>query len=142
MKDLIVAICIIIGTFFIFVAALGVIRMPDVFLRMHATTKASTLGIMFLVAAVGIHFQQAGVIGRGILVIAFFLLTAPIAAQVIGRAAYLSGVTLWNKTVIDEYRATLLDPHEDTASEMVGEQPSGPLSGEQAEMTESQPENK
>lgn len=121
MLSLLIAGCVVSGTFFMFVAALGVLRMPDVLMRMHATTKASTLGVMFLIAAVSLHFQTAGVVARGFLIILFFLMTAPIAAQVIGRAAYLSGVTLWDQTVIDEYRATLLAPGQDAASEMAGE---------------------
>ena len=51
-----------------------------------------------------IQLDDASVIFRGILVILFFLLTAPVAAHMIGRSAYRSGIALWDKSSIDEYK--------------------------------------
>lgn len=121
MVDALTGTFVLLGTFFMLVAAVGVARLPDIFLRMHATTKASTVGIVFLATATGLHFQDAGIVARSVLIVVFFLLTAPIAAQVIGRTAYLHGVTLWNRTVVDEYRGTVLDPEASSARTMVGE---------------------
>ena len=72
--------------------------------RMHAATKSGTVGVMGIVIAMMIQLDDASVIFRGILVILFFLLTAPVAAHMIGRSAYRSGIALWDKSSIDEYK--------------------------------------
>lgn len=85
------------------VAALGVLRMPDLFMRMHAATKAGTLGAGLLLLAVALAFSQTGVTVRTLATIAFLLVTAPVAAHVIGRAAYRAErVPLWERTCMDE----------------------------------------
>ena len=71
---------------------------------MHAATKSGTVGIMGIVIAMMIQLDDASVIFRGVLVILFFLLTAPVAAHMIGRSAYRSGIALWDKSSIDEYK--------------------------------------
>jgi multicomponent Na+:H+ antiporter subunit G len=96
---------IVSGGFFMLVAGIGVIRMPDLLMRMHAATKAGTLGAGLLLLAVAIHFGTAGVTIRAVATIFFLLLTAPVAAHVIGRAAYFSGwLELWERTLLDELR--------------------------------------
>lgn len=103
--DILVALLLLCGACFAFVAALGVVRLPDVFIRMHASTKAGTLGGGLILAAVALHFHDAGVTARVVAAIAFLILTAPVAAHVIGRAAYRIGVPMWEGSVIDELRA-------------------------------------
>ena len=71
---------------------------------MHAATKSGTVEGMGIVIAMMIQLDDASVIFRGILVILFFLLTAPVAAHMIGRSAYRSGIALWDKSSIDEYK--------------------------------------
>lgn len=93
-----------IGAAFMFLAALGVMRMPDLFTRMQAATKAATLGTASLLLAVAWHFGHLGVTTRVGLIIGFIVLTAPVAAHMIGRAAYFVGVPLWQGTVCDELR--------------------------------------
>jgi multicomponent Na+:H+ antiporter subunit G len=78
--------------------------MPDLFTRMHAATKLPTLGMSCILLAVAIHFGELAVTTRVLLGIAFFFLTVPISAQVIGRAAYHTGVGLWSGSVLDELR--------------------------------------
>lgn len=83
------------GAFFILVAGIGTIRMPDVFTRMHAITKAGTLGVGLNMAAVAVHFgTNIEIVTRAIAVLVFTLLTSPASAQMIGRAAYLIGVPM------------------------------------------------
>lgn len=96
------------GAVWMLIAALGLLRMPDLFTRMQASSKASTLGLVSLMLAVAIHFGDLGVGARAVLIIAFFFLTAPVAAHMIGRAAYLAGVPLWKGTERDELKAELL----------------------------------
>ena len=95
---------IIIGAAFMLVAAIGVLRMPDLYLRMSASTKAATLGISAIFLGLAIHFNELGVSSRAVATIIFMLLTAPVAAHMMGRAAYFNGVPLWEGTHHDDLR--------------------------------------
>ena len=74
----------------------------DVFIRMHATTKAGTLGCGLIFVAVAVHFGETDITARSLAAIVFLVLTAPIAAHMISRAAYRTGTPLWRGTVTDE----------------------------------------
>jgi multicomponent Na+:H+ antiporter subunit G len=104
MADLAVATLFVIGATFILVAAIGLVRMPDLFLRMSCSTKASTLGIVATVCGAGLAFGELGVALRAVAGAAFLLVTGPVAAQMIGRAAYLVGVPLFPGTAADQLR--------------------------------------
>lgn len=93
-----VAILLVLGAFFCFVAALGVLRFPDFYTRMHAATKAGAFGAALLLLAAAIHFGSMRAIITASFTIVFFYLTAPVASQTIGQAAYRCGVPLWSKT--------------------------------------------
>ena len=90
------------GTLFILLAAIGLLRMPDLYLRMSVTTKAATLGVGLILIGLALYYMETSITTRVIAIIVFLLLTAPISAHVIGRASYFIGVPLWNKTKIDE----------------------------------------
>lgn len=92
------------GVFFMIVAAVGFLRMPDIIMRLHALTKASTLGAACSLVATAIYFGQIEITVRAIFVILFLFLTAPIAAHIISRSAYRSKVPLWEHTVCDELK--------------------------------------
>jgi len=92
----------LIGAFFVFSAALGLVRMPDVYLRMHAATKAGTLGSGLLLVGVAIWSGEPDVVLRALAAVLFLVITAPVAAHLLGRAAYISGVPLWRGTRLDE----------------------------------------
>jgi len=104
MTDLLAAALLLVGTFFIVVAACGLLRMPDLFLRMACSTKAATLGVATLAAGAALHFADLGIAVRAGAGALCLLATAPVAAQMIGRAAYLRGVPLWAGTVTDQLR--------------------------------------
>lgn len=95
----------IVGAAFLVLAGVGIIRLPDLFCRASATTKAATLGVGCLLAAAAVAFGDLQVTTRAAATIAFLLLTAPVAAHMIGRAAYFRGVALWPGTVRDELRS-------------------------------------
>ena len=81
------------GAIFLIVAAVGVLRLSDAFQRMHSATKAGTLGAMLTVIGAGLaggDFQ----LSTGMLTILFLLITIPVSAQLLGRAAYVSGATI------------------------------------------------
>jgi multicomponent Na+:H+ antiporter subunit G len=97
------AFLMVVGIVFMGIAALGIVRMPDLFLRTSVTSKASTLGISCMLLAVAVYFNDLSVTSRALATIAFMLLTAPVAAHVLGRAGYRMGVPLWKGTVRDEW---------------------------------------
>lgn len=103
-RDVISIICILIGMAFMLISALGVVRMPDLYLRMSASTKSSTLGVAFILLAAAVHFYDLSISGRSIATIIFIMITAPVAAHMMGRAAYFNGVPLWEKTRYDQLR--------------------------------------
>ena len=102
MIDLIGGIIILVGAIFSLVAGIGLFRLPDIFVRMHAATKAGTLGAGLVLLAIAIDAQDIGVAARAVAGLIFLLLTAPVAAHLLGRAAYLSGAPLWSRTCLDE----------------------------------------
>ena len=87
-RNLIVILLASVGTFFLLVSALGILRLPDVLTRMHAAGIAATLGITCLLLATGIHFLADGQMFRMIALIILFFVTAPIATTTMARAAY------------------------------------------------------
>src|SRR3712207_8008456 len=74
------------GALFLLLAAVGVVRMPDLYTRMQAATKATTLGVGCTLLADAVYFDDFGVTVRALLVVAFIFLTAPGAAHMIGGA--------------------------------------------------------
>lgn len=102
MKDLVVGAFLLIGSAFMLLSAIGILRMPDVLIRLHALTKAGTFGVSGVILAVIVHFRDFEVLGPGLLIILFFLITFPVAGQLIGRAAYFTGTPIWEKTKPDE----------------------------------------
>jgi len=87
MIDIIAGILVILGGAFSLIAGLGLVRMPDIFTRMHASTKAGVLGSTLIMVAVGLVKEDPGTWARVGVAIFFLLLTAPIAAHMIGRAS-------------------------------------------------------
>ncbi|HDZ35410.1 MAG TPA: Na+/H+ antiporter subunit G [Thermococcus sp.] len=103
---------VLIGTFFYLLSALGLIRMPDVYNRMQTSTKSATLGSLGVMVGVGIwalgtDFGSAAWLTKSIVIAVFLLLTNPISAHALIRAAYKSGIPLWEGSVVDKYREHL-----------------------------------
>ncbi len=104
LQELIASVLLLLGGGLMLIAAVGLYRLPDLLTRMHATTKAGALGAALIIAGVAVHFADASVTARAAAIIVFIVLTAPVAAHVIGRAGYFVGVPLWEGTVKDELR--------------------------------------
>ena len=92
----------LLGSLLVLVAGLGLLRMPDLFLRMSATAKAGTLGTGLMGLGAAIHFNEFAIYTRAVALIAFLFVTAPVAAHMLGRAAYFDGVPLWKGTIQDD----------------------------------------
>jgi multicomponent Na+:H+ antiporter subunit G len=90
------------GSAFALLAAVGVLRMPDVFTRMQASTKASTFGLGCLLVGAALQFGDFASFIRVASIGAFIALTNSVAAHVIARASYLAAVPLWDGTIFDE----------------------------------------
>ncbi|MEO1481060.1 MAG: monovalent cation/H(+) antiporter subunit G [Myxococcota bacterium] len=93
---------LLLGAAFSLLAAVGLVRLPDLFLRMHAATKAGTLGAGLILAASATESQSITVLTRIVAGIIFLVVTAPVAAHLLGRSGYLTKVPLWEGTCIDE----------------------------------------
>ncbi|HYO53877.1 monovalent cation/H(+) antiporter subunit G [Archangium sp.] len=91
------------GGAFMVVAALGVVRLPDLFCRMQAAAKTGTAGAGLLLLGTAVYFEDMQVATRALSVVAFLFLTAPVAAHLLARAGYSLGVPLF-ETRTDELR--------------------------------------
>ena len=102
MINIILGILSTVGALSILFASIGILRMPDFYLRLSVTVKASTLGVGLLLICAAIMFPDVSVTTKAIAIIFFLIITAPIAAHMIGRAAYFTKTPLWKGTVVDE----------------------------------------
>lgn len=109
LSTVIVLTLIVMGVIFCAVAAIGVVIMPDIFLRMSASTKASTLGAGLVLLGVALNFMDGNVdiSGRAIAIALFLILTAPVGAHMIGRAAYFEPTHEGEPPILSEL--TVLD---------------------------------
>jgi multicomponent Na+:H+ antiporter subunit G len=96
--------CLVLGAFLMFLTGIGLVRMPDIFTRMHAATKSASLGVALMLLAAALVFQEAMVVTKALVTITFIFLTAPVAASLLGRAAYARRTPLWEHSVMDEGR--------------------------------------
>jgi multicomponent Na+:H+ antiporter subunit G len=110
------------GAFLMLITGIGLLRMPDVFMRMHAAAKSASLGVAMLLLGAALVFGEPGVTTKAVVTIVFIFLTAPVAGHLLGRAAYASRTPLWEHSVMDEGRGKIAagggdrpDPPEDCA---------------------------
>ncbi len=103
MSELIGYIIIIIGIIFDICGCIGLVRFPDVYNRLQASTKCVTLGTIMLLVGVALVCQYGPTASKAIICAVFILLTSPTAAHAIAKGAYASGVKLWENSVVDRY---------------------------------------
>ncbi len=102
---LLVGLMLVGGGIFTFLAALGIVRLPDVYTRMHAASKAGTVGSGLMLLAAGIHALDVAILMRALAGFVFFVLTAPVAAHLVAKAAHAAGYRLAPHTVLDDLAA-------------------------------------
>ena len=102
LAHIVAGVLLLLGSSFALVAAVGTLRLPDLYTRMHAASKAGALGSGVLLLALAVDSGELGVVTRAIAGIVFLLLTAPVAAHLLARAAYFAGVRPAPATRIDE----------------------------------------
>lgn len=105
MYNIIIAILSTIGSLAILFASIGILRMPDFYLRLSVTVKAATLGVGLLLVCAAIVFPDVSVTTKAIAIAFFLILTAPVAAHMIGRTAYHTGIPTWKGMLIDELKS-------------------------------------
>ncbi len=113
MSETIAVAGVVLGAFFLLLSGIGLVRLPDVYSRMHAATKSTTFGMIGILLATSLAFQKVDIVTQTTLAVFFLFLTAPVAAHLIARAAYRKGPDLSPLTTIDEYGPYL-------ASEKIG----------------------
>ena len=102
--DLLAATLMLLGVALAVVAGVGLLRFPDLYSRMHAATKPSTLGLLLVLAGAALQLADPGDAAALLLVAAFQLVTAPVAAHMVGRASYRAGTPGTRTASIDELR--------------------------------------
>jgi multicomponent Na+:H+ antiporter subunit G len=106
MTDIIGYILIIIGILFNVFGCVGLVRFPDVYNRLQASTKCVTLGTIMLLVGVAIAGASGAMSAKAIICAVFILITSPTAAHAIAKGAYASRVPLCEQTVVDKYAET------------------------------------
>ena len=102
MAESIALVLLLLGAVFMLLAAIGMLRMPDVLTRMHSSTKSATLGVGLIMLGVVLTFGDFAIGVRAFAIVIFMFSTTPVSAHMIARAAYLSGVPLWEGTLSDD----------------------------------------
>jgi multicomponent Na+:H+ antiporter subunit G len=109
------AACILMGLGLVFdcLGAVGLVRLPDVYNRLQATTKCVTLGTCFILLSVAVFafgHGQVSMAVKALVCMIFILLTAPVGAHAVARAAHVSGVRLWKGSVVDKFKEDFGQP--------------------------------
>lgn len=107
MTDMIIVILLIGGSLLSLIAAIGLVKMPDIFTRMHASTKAGTVGIECVMIALALNSGEMEVVIKAAAIVLFIVLTAPVAAHMLGRTAYRLGENYAEHTVIDQWQDSM-----------------------------------
>ncbi len=105
MLDIVVGILYVTGMFFNLSAVVGILRMPDLYCRLHSSSKNTTLGSILVILGLALQEFRVGETPAGLkvmLVAAFMLIVTPIGSHALARAAYKAGVPLWEGSVVDQ----------------------------------------
>lgn len=105
--DVASVICLLGGALLAFAAGVGALRFPDLLARMHAATKPQVLGLVLCLIGLAMRLRSGGAVWALVLVALFQMLTAPVAAHMVGRAGYRTGKVRGDLLVVDELTADL-----------------------------------
>jgi multicomponent Na+:H+ antiporter subunit G len=98
------ALLVAIGVLTMILAAIGIARMPDIYMRIQTSTKASTLGVAAIFLAIAIQFGELASVTRSLALVAFVLLTVPAAGHALGLAARRVRLPMWDRTAFDDLK--------------------------------------
>lgn len=108
--DVAAAVCLLLGALLTVIAAIGILRFPDVLTRMHSATKPQVLGLLLVLLGLGLRLRDPASIGLLALVALFQLITSPIASHMVGRASFRAGQVRQDLLVVDELTGVLPEP--------------------------------
>lgn len=100
--DVVAAVLLLSGSFFTLMAAIGVLRLPDLLSRMHAATKPQVIGLMLVVLGLAVRLRDLKVLGFLLLIVVMQMMTSVVAGHMVGRASYRSGQVRRDLLVVDE----------------------------------------
>ena len=104
MSDVLAQGFVLAGSLLMLLAAIGVTRMPDFYMRLSTVTKGATLGVLLVLTGIVIEMFSPGILIKAAAVVIFGFITSPVSAHMVSRAAYFQGVSLWEGTIVDELR--------------------------------------
>ena len=108
--DVAAAFCLTVGALLTLIAAIGILRFPDVLTRMHSATKPQVLGLLLIIVGLGLRLRDPSSLGLLALVALFQLVTSPIASHMVGRASFRAGQVRTELLVVDELTGVLPPP--------------------------------
>jgi multicomponent Na+:H+ antiporter subunit G len=100
--DAAAAACLVTGALLALIAAIGILRFPDVLTRMHSATKPQVLGLLLVLLGLGLRLRDVSSLGLLLLVALFQLVTSPIGSHMVGRASFRAGQVRRDLLVVDE----------------------------------------
>ena len=109
------AVCLTVGAVLALIAAIGLLRFPDVLTRMHSATKPQVLGLLLILLGLALRLRDPSAFGLLALIGLFQLVTAPVASHMVGRASFRAGQVRRELLVVDELSA-LTTPGSDQAA--------------------------
>jgi len=103
MIEILASLFLLSGALLMLLAAIGVLRLPDLYTRMHAATKVSSLGMLLLLIALNIYYFSVALLLKSIFIIIFIFATIPVASHMIGGAGHVLKIKKWHNTKMDEW---------------------------------------
>lgn len=97
MQQIFISIFLLLGAFFLVIAGIGILKMPDLYTRMHGTTKAGSVGVGFILLALCVGIPDFSIISRAAGVLLFIFITAPVGAHLLGKVMLEKGYPIFKK---------------------------------------------
>lgn len=118
--NLLAAVALLGGIFFLSVGAVGVYRFPDAYARLHASSKCTTLGLTGMLLAVCLHIAEPVVVSKAIITIVFTFVATPIGSHLIAKAAHHAKMPMWEHTLSDELAEDKANPRMAASDDFIG----------------------
>lgn len=109
-----------VGIFFMFLGAVGIVRFPDCYSKMHASSKCTTLGLTGMLLAACLHLGDTIVVSKAIVTVIFTFVAMPIGSHLLAKAAHHVGAPMWDRTIGDELAQDKLDPSKAASDSEMG----------------------
>jgi len=107
--DVVAAVCFLLGAFLALVAAIGILRFPEILARMHSGTKPQVIGLIFMLVGLGTQLRDLAATGLLVLIVLFQLVTSPVATHMMARATFRAGQARTDLLAADELSPALHD---------------------------------